>query len=516
MPLLGQVPATYWLGDQTKPFVFQTMGYKIHAQEVLDFHESEAPVRVISAPARTSKSYSTAAEIIALTQPTKPLLDILVWIVGPTYDTNKEFEYVFDWYVTQRDLWTVEGHPLQIERAQNNPANGSMEIVIRLGRDEKGRQCRLVIQGKSSTQERSLQGDEPSVVALSEAAEHPEHIWRKYVSTRYWRAILPTTPKPYAEWIRDMVEEGERDPSLGIEHFRFPPHANPAYNRDRFERERKRAESRSATGRAEDDPYFAEQFLGLWVYYTGMVLPFQDRRQTEAHLGHVVPPLSARDLEGCRIFCSMDYGYRDAAVIHAWAVLPDGQLCVFDEVYERGLDSVDLRDRAEDMLGRYGIDRPDFITGDPSRPEVAGILQKSGWKLPVTMNKNYQRDRAAGHRRLVDLLSLDEALASPQFPQGRPGLVLTENCTKTRAELRHLRYREGSRDEHSTGAYEGDDHAFDSLRYGAMTFVQPRKAPRRDWLREFRQKKRRQWANEHPEAAQLGVSRWAATGANPY
>jgi len=240
--------------------VFAAMDYKMYADEVVAFHKSEASIRIPTAPARSSKSYSAAPEVVYRALPHRPLLGSLQWLVGTDYPTNKEFQYVWKWLVEERERWTMGGHPIVIEKAHNNPQNGNMIIVIDWGKDKKYGRAKAIIEGKSSTNERALQGEHVTQCVLSEAAEHDRRIWEKYLSTRSTWAIFPTTPKPHAEWLHEMCEIGEKDPSLSIESFVFPYWANPYYDEDRYKREEKKAARRAESGKAEDDPYFAEQF----------------------------------------------------------------------------------------------------------------------------------------------------------------------------------------------------------------------------------------------------------------
>jgi len=473
-----------------KAAVFEAMGYKIYADEVKRFHESKAHIRIPTAPARSSKSYSAAPEVVYRALPHRPLVGSLQWIVGTDYPTNKEFQYVWSYLVEQRERWSMGSVPISIEKAQNNPQNGSMIIVIDWGKGPHGR-ARAIIEGKSSTNERALQGEHVTQAVLSEAAEHPERIWTKYLSTRSTHAIFPTTPKPHAEWLHQMVEMGEKDPSLSIESFTFPPHANPYYDAERFERERKKAERRADSGNAEDDPYFAEQFLGKWVYYTGMVLPLKDKN---------VVTLDEGWLENARLFVSCDFGYEDACVALFWALLPSGALIVFDEIYERHLTTFQFVDRiASKLSGR----EKNFVyaTGDPKQPQVARYLTEFGLKV-IDVNKKAQVDRAVGHRRLVDLMTIDPAKEHPML------FIAQDRCPKTLAEWRHLRYRPGMRDEYGSAALEGDDHAYDAARYFVMTRPQLEPEKREpDWVREVQRRRRREQAAQNFYKANRGLER---------
>ncbi len=488
--VLGQVPAE----SIPKFLLFELFGYEIFSEEVAAFHNSTAPIRVVSAPARTSKSYSAAMDIIATVWATKPLTDSLTWIVGPDYSTNKEFQYCYEMLVDRQQEFFPGAYT--ITRALNNPGNGAMEITLEWpGHKKNFHRARATIQGKSATNEKSLQGEEATVACLSEAAEMSEVIWKKYLSTRYWKAILPTTPKPAAEWIREMCDEGERDPELGIESFRFPPESNPLYNWDRFHREEKRAALRTKSGRAEDDPYFAEQFLGRWVYYTGRVLPFDEK----VHTVDVDPVW----LDTSSIFISCDYGYEDACVMLFWAVLPNGVLLVFDEIYENHLSTHQFVQSGIDKLGTR-IDQLAYATGDPQQPGVGALMSEAG--LPIhTMNKNSQRDRAAGHRRLVDLLSVE-----PE--KGHPMLFVGKNCVKTIAEWKTLHYKEGHRNEYGTTAISKQDHAYDAARYGVMTRPEPSAEPEeRDWLDVMRARNAEltQWV-DWGSPAELRANDWTS------
>ena len=90
--LLGQIPTRPLVSNTGDPvqdrlnakrFYLDMIGYEPQVQEVWDFHLSDAPIRINSAPARTSKSYSGSAEIFSENMPTVPLTGSLTWIVGP-------------------------------------------------------------------------------------------------------------------------------------------------------------------------------------------------------------------------------------------------------------------------------------------------------------------------------------------------------------------------------------------------------------------------------------------------
>jgi hypothetical protein len=488
MPILGEILAKPII---PKPVVFDTIGYQCFAEEVKAFHDSDAFVRIVEAPARTSKSYSAAPEFVFRALPHKPLLGSLQWIVGTDYETNKEWQYVWKYLVEEQDRWTMGGQKMNIEKAHNNPGNGDMLIVIDWGRGPHGR-AKAIIQGKSSNNEKALQGEHITQIGLSEAADHDRRIWEKYLRTRYTWAIFPTTPKQDGLWLKEMIDQGKADPSLSTETFHFPPKANPYYDFEKFKREEKKAASTWETGRAEDDPYFAEQFLGRWTMYTGRVLPMYDRN---------LVTFDPTWLEVSKVFVSVDYGYEDACVALFWAVLPSGALLIFDEIYERHLTSQEFVEKIGEKL--VGIEhRVAYVCGDPKQPQVARYMADYGLSV-IDINKRAQVDRAVGHRRLVDLLSVDP-------DRGHPMLYLAEDrCPKTIAEWNRLRYREGFSNEYGATALKGPDHAFDAARYGVMTLPEPDEVKTDDpdaWVRDIERKRR----------AEPWSDRWARTSKSPF
>ncbi len=497
--LLGQIPTRPRIQHPTDPgrdraftraVFFDMMKYTIHAPEVMAFHLSDARIRISSAPAQSSKSKSGAMEIIAEGMPTDPLTSNLSWVIGPDFKTNKEYQYIWE-EVVEKDTFRARG--VKISKAHNNPGNGDMLIVVEWGKNKDGDRCKWIVEGKSAQNPSSLQGEHTSMICLSEAAEHPEVIWKKYCSTRYTKVIMPTTPKPKADWIYEMVQDSETNPHSGIQHFQYPPGANPVYDFERFEMEKRRAESRTTSGNAEDDPYFAEQFLGLWgSYYTGQVIPFRKDR-------HIIE--NNRELiAGTKVFISCDYGYKDPAVALFWSIQPGGQLVIFDEIYRTLLTTGDFVSMIDEKVDENDVrEFLAYITGDPRKPKVEHYLRLM--ELPVfTMNKNVQSDRALGHRRLVDLLS-DDSIT------GKPKLYVMKKCVKTIHEWTHLRYRENITNEYGATALSGEDHSFDAGRYGVATMPEPDpRPPERDWLREHKAKVNRMAFDSNSRAASMGLS----------
>ena len=96
---------------------------------------------------------------------------------------------------------------------------------------------------------------------------------------------------------------------------------------------------------------------------------------------------------------------------------------------------------------------PAYFCGDPSRPEVDRVMRDNGLNV-FTMDKNAQRDRNAGTRRLIDLL-----VAGPA--EGFPGIYITSRCERTLKEWKHYLPTEVSR---STNVLDYDQSGLEKPR----------------------------------------------------
>lgn len=480
-------------GRLPKPLVFGIFGYRWFEDVVGAFHACEDRIRISSAPARTSKSWSAFGEANWWVFPDFEVFedrllpmqvrendDRRLWTVGPDYQTNKEFDYLWTTWVTQRKRW---GLPYRILKKSYSPKQGNMEIVLDWGEDKFGQPVRVRIEGRSSTNPESLQGEEVDFLILSEAAEHAEKIWTRYLSTRTRFAVFPTTPKIKAEWLREMIQLGEEHDDVGISSFSFTPLCNPSYDWTRFWQEHAKAESRvvgkietaipkgdaappfehdcfhGASCQAMRDPWFAEQFGGRWTHEADRVIPFVWDGPM-SHVIHDIPPW----FDIAKRYVAIDYGYTDPACVHWYAVGPDGTVLLYREIYQNRIDP----QKIVHMIQEISLDAGEHIEHycpDPQKPEVHRFMQELG--LPIfCKDKKAMRDRASGHHRLVDALSIDPAIGRPKLFVLAEGVHEGYGCPRTIKEWKLLRRREGvTADEWSTAAIAGADHAYDCVRY---------------------------------------------------
>jgi hypothetical protein len=521
----------------TKPNVFALIGYAPQSEEVAAFHSSTARTLIPAAPARTSKSYSAAKEVVFDAFPEFDLIDgkvyfrrdasgdRYIWLVGPDYKTLKEWDYVYEDLVTKRRRHGFDRF-YKVKAKSNSPQQGNLRITLEFGRDINGEPVLVHILGKSATNPESLQGEQVYLAVLSEAAEMDGKILSRYLGTRCRRVILPTTPKLSADWLRRLIEEGAEHKELSIDSFTFTPAANPLYDWDLYWIEHQKAESRTH-GRittppyghecfknlsqcpAASDPWFSEQFQGQWTGADERLLPFG-----KSHVIDVLPEWARPDNHP-RYVASCDFGYSDACVALFWAVGPREQYVLLSEIYERQVVITEFVRKIHERSYALGI-RPEYYVGDPNEPQIARLLRERG--LPVwSSDKHAMKDRAAGYTAFVDALSTDPELMNPRL------LVLSDKaghpfgCPKTINEWRMLIRKDGTAArEWSTGAVIGEDHAADATRYFLQTRPKPKQLVPKDEIGEYIRMMARRYGRVPPQRAHLravgGVPRMNAHG----
>jgi hypothetical protein len=518
------------------PFLGETeggvaQGYQPRTMDVLRFHRSQARIRIVSAPARTSKSYAGAYDALPDVMPTyeavpgksgkyRPVAPqvgqntILCWIVAPDYNTMKEFDYLYRELVHRHRSHQL---PYKILRTGYSPKQGNLVIELSWGKDREGVEIKTLIEGKSATNPESLQGEEVDLWIQSEAADQPEKIWARYGKTRARRAMFPSTPKIAGAWLKALIDWSEEVAhlptcgalcapdcpvvELGIESFTFTPYANPTFDWVRYWQEHAVAEAavagkRVTADRGHDcfdvatgclamrDQWFAEQFGGRWTFEADRVIPFKWMPMFPGdwcHVRHEAPEW----LYGAKHFVAIDYGFTDPASVLWYAQGPDNQICIYREIYESGLDVVELVERVVETSRRYG-ERIEFYVGDPSKPEVAKVYQKFGLPILTERNKNATRDRAAGHLRLVAALAPDAQTGIPRLTVLSERAGLGYGCPKTIQEWKQLRRRRDSSNEFSQTAILGADHSYDNARY-LLSAIPDQRVRRREIDAEMRE-----------------------------
>jgi hypothetical protein len=471
-----------------RELIFEAFGYKIYDPAVKKFHESNAKMKIVSCPARTSKSYAGWKDVLpdvflhlARANNENDLETLLIWIVAPNYDMAKEFDYAWEDLIERREAL---GFDYEIRRAAKAVGQGNMVIQIHCGKNIRGQDVDVIIEVKTAANEKTLQSEEVGIAILSEAARLPSIVWTKYLSTRVGRSILPTTPDLKAKWIHDEIERGKKNPRLKIENFQFTPLANPKYQYERYWVEHQKAESRVDPVRlltcpvddlkppskknghdcfdeaidcyAMKDDAFAEQFGGHWTFHRGRVVPFRTKASAKGEISHVID-YDKEWFQWCDVNLSFDYGYTDAVVVGFWMVGPS-QVVLRKSIYESELTPDDVIDRVHLMIQENKWEgRVTRMIGDPKKPEVVEAFRRRG--LPIwDVDKRAQADRKAGHLEFMNFLSTNPRTGEPYF-------MIHEDNVEIIEEWSSLTYNENVRDPYTTNAFLGADHGYDMARY---------------------------------------------------
>ncbi len=433
--------------------LFDALGYRPRHAEVSRFHESKARIKLAVCPARSSKSYSAAKDVLP---------DLFVpgcrgWIVGPNYTlAEKEFRYIHDDLVVKgvRDF----GLP-RPQRVSTIAKSGGLFI-------KWGAPLNVTIEAKTAENPQTLLGEEVDFIIYSEAAQLPRAIHEKYcyprTITKQGRIIIPTTPESKAEWLYDMWDKGRSGNDERIDTFTWDVTANPAYRIEEFEW------AKNFYG--EDHPAFREQFLGEWVFYTGLVYPSFSKDM------HIIDPF--RIPQDWPKFRVIDFGSRDPFCCLWYAVGPNSEIYVYREYYERN-PSVPSMQHAEAIRLRTASEHIQWTIADPSAKQLITDMAHFG-VAPIRAADN---DRTAGRVRVMEYLQPTEYGKPPynhgKRPMGKtrwPKLYIFSDCVELIGEIKFYRWKESKAREGEKERTEGSDHAMDCLRYLCMDRPSPLKS----------------------------------------
>jgi len=171
------------------------------------------------------------------------------------------------------------------------------------------------------------------------------------------------------------------------------------------------------------------------------------------------------DLE---VFGSLDWGYNAPGCFLLWVCLTDWHYHILAEYKFQRLSVYDVGHGIKKRLNDLGVGRLRYLVADPAcwqhtgagRGEaIAETLARRPIGLPMKKGDN---DRLNGWQRVHELFRL--------APDGRPWLTIDESCTYLRRTIPAARSDKTDADDLDTN---GDDHALDALRYGAMSRPSP-------------------------------------------
>lgn len=368
------------------------------------------------------------------------------WIVGPSYDlAHKEFRYIREFVEV---LCRMQGVP-KPEGVRESPGSGDLYLKTPWGAE---------VIGKSAQKPETLVGEELDWVLMSEPAMHKEQTWERYIrptlSTRGGISVWPFTPDAGGLWLYELELAAQGLPDWGCHH--IASWDCPFYDPKEI----------AAAKRELSDDAFQEQYGGEWRFYTGRVYrSFQPDRQ-------MVEPFAIPG--SWKVYAATDFGLRDATCTLWIAQAPTGEGYVIGEYYDTSQERA-TPDHAGLMLAKereLGV-RPLVRIADHHGLGAQLIVDigRAGWKTVSCQSndRRVRRDRALTimapklrpapyHVRERGANAVDGGMYSDLF-------IFKRRCPNLTRELQFLRWKEGSRQEGSHGATEGDDHAVDPLEY---------------------------------------------------
>lgn len=403
------------------------------------FIESSARFKVFRAARRVGKS-KTAADA-SMAQILLP--NTRGWIVGPTYDlAEKEFRYILDYLFRMHKKFGLP-RPTAV---RDNPKAGELYIKTPWGSE---------VHGKSADRPLSLVGEENDWIILSEAAQHKEDTWSRYLRptlvTRKGTAIIPTTPDLQGFWLYELEQKIEAWRAGGDDAWELFTCA--AWDCDHFPEDEIAAAKRDM---GEDE--FAEQIGGEWRFHTGRV--YKSYKPSV----HLID--SFKIPKSWKVRAGIDYGLRDATCVEYQAESPDGDFYFCDEYYSSDRPTETHVSFIKHLEYKYSM------VGRVADHHALGAQLRVDWArlgiptLPVTTNIKGRRDRFLSY--------LDERPDRYPFhirrEGGSPGtyprlFIFRDKCPNLARELLFLRWKEGQKKEGSYGDTVGDDHAIDAAEY---------------------------------------------------
>ena len=196
---------------------------------------------------------------------------------------------------------------------------------------------------------------------------------------------------------------------------------------------------------------------GDWNIFVGQV--FGEWRPRK----HVIPQLPV-NLENCKVYGAMDWGFNDPTSIHWLAVAPENDLGVkhiycYREMYNNGKTAEYWADQVDDVVKHEPM--VSFIMPHDCFSHLGGsatIASRFQAKKAISVRSAEAKSHSAKINRqslLHDLLQ--------DSPDGTPYLQVVETCRNLIKTIPALPYSDTKPEEIDD---EAEDHAYDSLTYG--------------------------------------------------
>lgn len=200
---------------------------------------------------------------------------------------------------------------------------------------------------------------------------------------------------------------------------------------------------------------------GDWDVFKGQF--FKEWRRNK----HVVEPFPIPP--DWKLFRAMDWGYRNPAVVLWIAMDYDGKLWVYRELYETEHTTEMIANKMVDMTPSH--EKIQYTIADPSMwsrtqyekgESIAASFISNN--IPLIKGDNDRVSGASAIRKYLRLREMDDS------GEKKPMLAFFKTCYNTIEEIPALVHDRKKPEDVDT---DGDDHAYDALRYGVMAHPMP-------------------------------------------
>lgn len=293
---------------------------------------------------------------------------------------------------------------------------------------------------KGSDKENSLRGAGLHGVIMDEYSYIKPHIWfeivRPMLSDYKGWAWFISTPRGYNHFY-DLWKKA--NPNV-FDKFHFTTYDNPYIPRSEIEEARAQL----------DEDTFAQEFLAEFRRLAGAV--YKDFNRST----HVVKPLSNIPPDWT-IYTGIDFGHTNPTAVLWIAVKPDGDMIIFDEVYDAGLTIRELAERIRQKEATLSIRGR---TADSAAAQQIKELQEHGIYCQGVSKKGDDRENYVKAK----IKKVTERLR-PSPATGKPRLYVTENCINTIFEFENYSYPSARQSERNPSELpvKAHDHAMDAL-----------------------------------------------------
>jgi len=393
------------INDIVKNYWFHLCKYEPHAAQE-QIHNSVANNVVAVCGRRFGKSLCASKEAEALIFKSFKEGKKRIWIVAPTYDLSRKiFREVWDTFLIKQVL----GSNIVKKKSESD----TPFIEFKNGTEIK---C------KSSDTPDGLVGDSVDYMIFDECAKSKQIIWEKYLSPTLMdtkgKALFITTPEG-TNWVWDLYLRGQnKEEFKNWDSFLFKSIDNTKIdNVEWLEERRKELTEETYLQEHEASPY----------NFTGLVFKGYERA-----VGLL------KDFAPKQYIIGIDFGFGQPCAIVVMGT--DGNRWqVYDEVYESGMQSYDIKKKLDIINIKYKISG---IYADPSRPEMIAELRKNGFNIHKAKN-------------VVDI-GIDRVKKHFQSDT----IKICERCKVTLREISQYRY-----DKTKDAPVKQNDHTVDAMRY---------------------------------------------------